>query len=360
MQDQTCSTVLDPLETIAPLGIWSDSPPIPNGQVHLKPFGSLDDTPCTTFRHSGWAPDRDRVLQALRRTEQPQGRIRAFCHCGSHAYVLRNIDEPGRYRIAGSTCHDRFCVPCATERSRQIGLNCVELIGNTRVRFITLTLRQTDIGLRSSIDRLMHSFKLLQRSKLWRRSVTGGIGFMEVKQNPDTHLWNVHLHLLCTGKYILRDSLSAEWLRCTGDSFVVHIMLPRGHRAVIRYVSKYASKPLNSSFLHDEGALDEAILALKGRRLCTTFGGWRGVLAAAEPTKEAWENVGTLDHWIDRALHGDQEALTILTAIDQAASLAVLENHPTIPRPPPPDAIAVHFIQPNIPGLDDVRSIIGF
>lgn len=360
MQDHARVTDLDPLETMGSLAIWPDSPPIPNDEIHLLPSGSIAHTPCQTFRHSGWAEDRERVMQSLRRTEQPYARISSFCDCGSHAYVLRSLDEPVRYRVAGSTCHDRFCVPCATERSRQIALKCIERIGTTRVRFITLTLRQTDIGLSASIDRLLGSFKLLQRSKLWKKSVTGGVGFLEVKLNPHTRFWNVHLHLLCTGKYILRDSLAAEWLKCTGDSYVVHIMLPKGHRHVIRYVTKYASKPLNTSFSHDEGALDEAVRALKGRRLCTTFGGWRGILVHAEPSADAWESIGTLHDWLDRAGQGEQEALAVITAIDRTAALAVLELHPTTPRPPPPDATADIFTQLNIPGFDDVRSIIDY
>lgn len=349
---QSHDAVLDPLETTgflqpypAPAPDWFTVDP-------HQPFGDIDPTPSQTFRHNGWADDRDRVLAALKATHQTQQRVSAFCDCGSHAYVLKSTEVPPRYKVVGSTCHDRFCVPCATERARLIAVNAIELIGTIRVRFITLTIRQTDIGLSATLDRLLDSFKLLRKTDLWRKSVSGGVGFTEVKLNPETREWNVHMHMLCTGKYMSRDLLSDAWLKCTGDSFVVHIMLPKGHRHVIRYVTKYASKPLNTSFSHDPAALQEAVEALKGRRLLTTFGGWKGLLKSGDVDSDGWERIASLEDLLQRSIDGDDDATAILAVIREGHWTAVLEGHPASPRPPPPDTRLKVIGTPTLPGID--------
>ncbi len=360
MPQHARDTVLDTPETNGSLGVWPVEPPESYDPGPLHPFAEINDTLCQTFRHSGWKHDRQRVIDSLIRTFQPQPRCTAFSHCGSHAYILKSTDDPPQYRVAGSTCHDRYCVPCATERSRIIAMNVLEKIGTTRVRFITLTLKQTDIGLSASIDRLLASFRKLQKLPDWKKHVTAGVGFMEVKLNPDTRYWNVHLHLIATGKYIPRDTLSSLWHRITGDSFVVHVMLPKGHRHVVKYVTKYASKPLNTSFSHDTAALDEAVVALKGRRLCTTWGGWRGILLTGTPCEDAWENIGSLDSWLCRANDGDSEALTVVAAIDQAQALPLWENRPASPHPPPPETPTTAHRQLSLPGMERLRTVIGF
>jgi len=310
--------------------------------------GSLSEV----FRHSCWARQRALVFEALKRTHQSVSRCVGFSSCGHAAYVLRSYENPPRYRVAGSSCHDRFCVPCANERSRTIALNVIEHLGYRRVRFLTLTLRQSPDNLGDVIDRLYGAFRKLQRSPLWSRSVTGGVAFLEIKFNPQLAAWNCHLHLLVEGKFIPQNQLSHAWHLATGDSFVVDIRLPAGHAGIIRYVTKYASKPLNSSFSFDPVRLDEAISSLKGRRLCTTFGTWRTVLLLRHPDEESWENLGSLEGWISRAAHGDPEALDVLRQVHAARTDAAILNHSVIPRPPP---ATVFPTVETYPWLIDVR-----
>lgn len=285
------------------------------------------------FRHSGWARARTLVNDALVRTYQSASRIMAFQSCGDGAYVLKSNENPPRYRVAGSSCHDRFCQVCAHERSQAIALNVVEHAGSVRVRFLTLTLRQSATSLQSTIDRLYDCFRRLQRLKFWRQHVEGGVGFLELKYNPNGESWNCHLHVLLQGKFMPQRELSRVWHQVTGDSYIVDIRLPKGKDRVLQYVTKYASKPLNTTFLFDRDRLDEAILALKHRRLCTTFGGWRGVLLVKHPDDEAWENLGSLDDWIIRAANGDTEARDILRQINADKATLAIGAHP--PRPPP-------------------------
>lgn len=335
MVAQTPPLQLDPPETKGPN---PPHDPIPCSGEQITRFevsGQADATLSQVFRHSGWARGRARVADSLQRTMQSVSRILSFAGCGDGAYVLKSNENPPRYRVAGSSCHDRFCQMCAQERSKAIALNCLQAIGTQRVRLVTLTLRQQHRPLSVSIDCLYQAFRKLQRLKPWRQRVKAGVGFLELIYKEQTSLWNVHLHLLVTGTFIPKRDLSKWWLSVTGDSMIVNIKLPGGPEGVVSYVTKYASKPLNASYLYDQAALDEAVVALKGRRMCTTFGGWRGVLLVDHPDEEAWENLGSLDDWIRRAADGDEEAATILRQINATRADVVIRTRQAEPRPPP-------------------------
>jgi hypothetical protein len=290
----------------------------------------------------------------LARTGQTFARRYAFGSCGSGAYVLQSLTEPTTYRIAGSQCHDRLCVPCSTVRSRQIALNVIEALGNTRARFITLTVKQTRRGLTGALDHLRKSFHVLQKNKEWRSRVKTGCGFVEVKYNADDDDWNVHLHLLVTGKYFPHDVLRKLWYAITGDSYIVDIRLPKGRRKIVQYITKYASKPLNGSFLRSPGALDEAVVALKGRRLCVTFGGWRSVLTVAKPTDSAWEVLDTLACLIERATNGEAYARKIIDALVQQNKLQPLQYPDLTERSPPKSIDSTTETQLAFPGIAHV------
>lgn len=288
------------------------------------------------FRHSGWAGHRRLVYDALMRTLQSVGRIQGFADCGSGAYILKSTDTPPRYRVAGSSCHDRFCTPCATERSRVIAQNVIDRLAGVRVRFITFTLQHSTESLQELLDRLYLSFRTLQRTNLWRQHVKGGVAFLQVKWSERSEGWHPHLHVLVEGKFIEKKNLQRQWNVITKDSFIVDIRLPRGPKNVARYVTNYASKPLDRAFIHDRHLLDEAIRALKGRRLCTTFGGWRTVLLVDKPDEDAWTNLGPLCDWIRDAARGDEDARAVLNQINPNSTAVCMELAPIMePRPPP-------------------------
>ncbi|MCK5641753.1 MAG: protein rep [Gammaproteobacteria bacterium] len=297
-------------------------------------MGLGGDTLSQVFRHSGWKRDRVTVYRALARTGQSASRLQGFSACGDNAYVLKSDEDPPRYRVAGSSCHDRFCQVCASERSQAIALNVIQAIGTDRVRFVTLTLRQQHRPLAETIDALYQAFRKLQRLKQWRQRVKAGVGFLELKYKEQSGLWNCHLHLLVTGKFIPKRDLSAWWHTITGDSMIVKIKLPGDAEGVTRYVTKYASKPLNNSYLQFPRALDEAIVAIKGRRMATTFGGWRGVLLVDHPNEDAWENLGPLDQWIARAADGDEHAVNLLRQINAARADTAIAVHNAARAPP--------------------------
>jgi hypothetical protein len=273
-------------------------------------------SPTATFRHSGWAHDRRRVYDSFRRTAQTSNRLRDFRECGKHAFILQSVDSPEQYLIGGSTCHDRFCLPCARERSRVIATNVIHQLEKEQARFMTLTLKSASEPLANLLSKLTADFTALRRSKLWRNKVTGGVAFIEVKWKQQTQRWHPHLHCLVQGRYVPQAELSKLWLKITGTSKIVDIRFARDSRGVTHYVTKYASKPFDHTVLMEPNRLDEAVLALKGKRLCLTFGKWRGLKLTERVDAERWLNLGSLTEFIDRAEAGDQAAATILRALE--------------------------------------------
>lgn len=267
------------------------------------------------FRHSGWNHDRRRVYDSFRRTGQSCNRVHDFCSCGKHAYVFQSIQDPEVYTLGGSTCHDRFCLPCGRERSRVIASNVKLRVAGKPARFLTLTLRSTTEPLAQLLTKLSRDFTALRRAALWRKRVTGGVAFLEVKWLAKTNRWHVHLHALLQGRYVPRQDLSKLWLRITGTSDVIDIRIVEDENHCTHYICKYASKPLDRTVVVEPLRLDEAVLALKGKRLCLTFGTWRGLKLTEPPESGTWVQLGTLDEILERAEAGDAEAALALDAL---------------------------------------------
>lgn len=267
------------------------------------------------FRHSGWAHDRRRVYDALLRTGQPCARIHDFTACGKYAYVFQSVEDPEVYTLGGSTCHDRFCLPCGRERSRVIAGNVKLRVQRKPARFLTLTLKSDTESLAYLLAKLSRDFAALRRTKLWRKRVTGGVAFLEVKWKANTDRWHVHLHALLQGRYVPQRELSKLWLKVTGTSEIIDIRIVEDEAHCTHYICKYASKPLDRTVVVVPLRLDEAILALKGKRLCMTFGTWRGYKLTEPPESGTWVQLGTLDEIIGRAETGDVIAGDALDAL---------------------------------------------
>ena len=115
--------------------------------------------------------------------------------------------------------------------------------------------------------------------------------------------------------------LSDVWRGITKDSYVVDIQRVRDLETANNYVTKYASKPLNSSFSNTPTLLDEAVVALKGRRLCFCFGSWYGTsLSSAcegdvlfdKYESAGWHAVMTMEELLSGADHADPVCLDLL------------------------------------------------
>lgn len=268
-----------------------------------------------TFRHGGWNHTRELVIRSLYRVEPSDFRINNFMSCGASAWVERSEADPHVYRIRCDRCHDRFCVPCGNERARVIAYNVREHLNPKCTRFVTLTLRSSTESLTELLDLLYESFKKLRKTRLWKQTQRGGVAFLEVKWYPDTHRWHPHLHVLTEGGYIAQQALSAAWRKATGGSFIVDVRKIKNADTVVAYVVKYASKPHDPSIFRDPDRLDEAVIAMKGRRLCLTFGTWRGVSLTKVPDRGTWIPVARLADLIHQAASGDRDARHILNQV---------------------------------------------
>jgi len=290
------------------------------------------------FRHSGWAHNRLLVYRALQRTDQSFSRREGFAYCGSSAYVLQSVDNPTVYKLAGSSCHDRFCLPCASDRGRGIAGNVLEYTAGRTIRFLTLTLKSSHDALDAQLDRLYAAFARLRRRALWLEHVTGGIAFLELTYNSSASTWHPHFHALIEGKYLPQPLLKKLWLEITTDSYVVDIRAVRDHAEAARYVTKYASKPFNNTFLNRPDPLDEAIRGLKGRKTILSFGLWRGLTVVTPPSPDGWIHIAPLEDVLTKAASGDTEALHILAVLTDADLGPILARAPPVPAytaPPP-------------------------
>ncbi len=215
------------------------------------------------------------------------------------------------------------------------------MIGTQPVSFITLTLSGKNKGLHELIDKLYRSFKALRNHPTWSEKVEGGAAFLEIKYNDKSQRWHPHLHIIAKASYIDQGELSEAWRTITKDSFIVDIRRVRNPEITGRYVTKYASKPLNSSFSNTPALLDESILALKGRRLCMCFGTWFGTpLDLAEDAELAddlidaggWTCISTLEHMCERAAAHDEEAKRYLVACNAFERFYIAQATPPPPR----------------------------
>jgi hypothetical protein len=212
--------------------------------------------------------------------------------------------------------------------------NVLNHVAGSTARFITLTLAHTDLSLRDQVQRLQRCFARLRGTKAWRTHVSGGAAFVEVKWIAATESWHPHFHVICQGRFFPQPELKAAWWRITGDSYITDVRFVRDDRSIARYVVKYASKPTNDTFIGRPHLLDEVVLAFRGRRLCHTFGTWRGLRLTESPTSDEWISIGSFHDVASDAARGDADACDAIQQICGAATPHVLEIVDNA-RPPP-------------------------
>lgn len=290
------------------------------------------------WRHSGWRHQRLQVWRALQRVGVNNHRLLRFANCGAACYVevldQPTPDNPQGFdaRLRSDTCHDRFCVPCGTAKAAAITAALTEKMALEKTRFITLTLRSNGKPLRDRLDRLYHCFGQLRHRQFWKDHVDGGAAFCEAKIGKDPTNWHVHLHIIVTGSYIPQKDLSSEWHSVTGDSYIVDVRpVDEGHTPAA-YITKYVTKPATKEVYEQPQVLDEMIRAFSGRRLCLTFGTWRGTpLKPKAPPTTGWRIIARLDYFAERNRK--------LTPIQKRALFVLARRYPerfqTEDQPPP-------------------------
>lgn len=278
---------------------------------------SVHADPDQAFRHSGWAALRHRIAMAIWQTDGNDRRIERFSACGRDAWVVQHPKNQHDYRVMSNFCNDRFCVPCARARGALVAENLLTAVGDKPIRMITLTLK-TDptCPLRTSLDRLYFSFAKLRRTAFWQSHVTGGAALLEVAYSARSPRWHPHLHILAHGRFIPQSDLSAAWQQATGNSFIVDIRSIPDTETVVRYVTKYVSKPMHASVHRSHDLLCELIVAVRARRLCLTFGTWRGLQLLQSGPLTDWVYIGTFAEVRKRAADGNCDAQKIINTLN--------------------------------------------
>ncbi len=288
---------LDPQETTVSDGIvraFLDAPPPPPPapaphnwkDALLASIGPPG--PEERFVHSGWAHLRKRVADSMFRTVQADSRIRSFLTCGRGGWIERAKSDHTRTRLRVPHCHDRMCMVCGNHRSHRIRDALISQMANGPVSFITLTLCGRGEPLKELIERLLKHFRALRLHPTWADKVRGGAAMLEVKWSDKAKRWHPHLHIIADADYVPKWDLSDAWRSITKDSFVVDIQRVQKPATAAGYVAKYASKPMDPSVMMNPDRLDEAILALAGKRMCLCFGTWYGTpLSVAEDAELA-------------------------------------------------------------------------
>lgn len=285
-------------------------------------------------RHADWQRGREAVRDTMGRGGFPVKRLHRFCCCGAMARVRVSKDGQ-KMRVQSMKCRDRFCEPCRYETAAVIRQNLRNQLfdrrkGRTKVfRKIELTLVSTaDATLAQQKRRIFHSFRLLRQRPEWKKYVVGGSAFFEVTLNKKTLLWHPHLHVIVEGDFFPVEELKALWADVTGDSSVVWIKPLTDDTHAAHEAAKYASKGFTSPEDDPSGTaanvydhpdkLQELMISLRGLRLCTTFGEWRGwrLTAKEKPADEEWVDVGSLVEIIAKARAGDVWAQGILRGLE--------------------------------------------
>lgn len=295
------------------------------------PLGAdeASEDPEVAFRHSGWQKRRSRVSLALQRIDPDSSRAARFHACGNHAWILQSDEDPDRYKVACSKCHDRLCIPCARERGRRVAARVAQLSKDKSIRFVTLTLRINYEPLGDQVTRLIRCFSRLRRRVCWRSTQVGGVAFLELKRRPGSHTWHPHIHIITEGVDIRKAVLSDAWLDITGDSFIVDIRDCNSEGKAAWYAAKYSGKAVHNGVENDPEMLEEAIVALKGRRLHTCFGCWSLSDADDDLPACGWHGVATLRSVLDGCAAGDLASRRIVALLNGDDSCS------TEPRSPP-------------------------
>lgn len=289
------------------------------------------------FRHRKWCGRRQQVWDSLLRTHASSRVLERFAECGAALSLLRR-DDGNEHRLSCDKCRNRACMACGAEQGAILAENIAVLCSAEKTRLVTLTLRCNTLSLSDQLDRLYACFGQLRRRAWWKANVEGGAAFCEIKLGKFSDKWHVHMHILVHGSYLDQKKLSTEWLACTGDSSVVHVTLVKDLGDACRYVAKYVTKPLDHTVFANTETLDEALLSLKGRRLCLTFGEWRGKpLREVVDDGHVWTKVTSLDRLWAGVRHGEADSASLIThACNVCPSVREFFNGCFALPPPPP------------------------
>jgi hypothetical protein len=246
----------------------------------------------------------EEVVASLNGVGEEDEAKRLSC-CGS--WFRYGVCPDGGHRTEPNPCNSMFCVNCSERRSEKWLKRILERCKTPgrKCWLLTLTVPNIPELSRDQLDRLSGHFKQLRRSKVWKRvklvkgkwrGVTGGVVSVECVYSVKRNDWHPHLHALIElpkdhpDDWL--DQLKAEWLRVTGDAYVLKLVPVYGrtkrgkklfrtvNRAGLKEVVKYVTKA--ASFSRSPERVGEFLQAFKHVRRVQTFGSFHGALKNVE------------------------------------------------------------------------------
>jgi len=236
--------------------------------------------------------------------------FRKLQSCGQYLLFRQYLTSKVTRLIGACSCREHLlCAFCASRRGVRNAVAYKEKVDqlladnpNQKLLLITFTV-QNGAYLWERFAHLKSSMRfLLQRRTNCAKGqrytefskVNGGVFAYEFKRGSGSGDWHPHIHMLALvdKSTILRhDLVKSEWLEITGDSSVVNLELVTGDNAFLE-VFAYALK--FSEMNHADRWL--AFGQLKGERLISSFGSFRGVEVNEDPTDDLLDSD---EPWVD-------------------------------------------------------------
>lgn len=224
--------------------------------------------------------------------------------CGNYL-LFRDYYTVNKVRLhAASFCNKHLLCPlCAIRRGAKLVQAYMQKLAvikaenpNLKAYLVTLTVKDGD-DLGERFNHLYRSVQKLHKTRSGKGQhseackAAGAVWSYEFKRGKNSGDWHPHVHAvwLCEEKPDAVQ-LSKDWLKITGDSFVVDVTpfhdqddVITGFLEVFKYAVKFSDLPLADNW--------EGFKTLSGKRLIASFGVFRGVEVPDDLTDEALDDL---------------------------------------------------------------------
>lgn len=238
----------------------------------------------------------------------------ALNECRTFATLAREKTS-GDVQVMSNACRDRWCPMCANQKVQYAkDQTAIYIKGLVNPRFLTLTLRHDERSLKDQIEFLQLCFRKLRYRAYWKKNVTGGIWFLQIKRGKNSGLWHPHFHILLDGEYMEQAKLSDLWDLVTFGSPIIDIRSVWDADSAASEIARYVARPAELSKMPMTDRV-EVIEALQGKRLCGTFGTAKTVTLTPPKIEDSceWQTIGCYDQVVHDA-RNDLAARAILDA----------------------------------------------
>lgn len=279
------------------------------GCLAAETQGGLDDASGLPSRLDRYSRAHHRALD-MADYARSQGEVKTALNlaaCGHHL-LFRDYYKVGKVRLhAARFCRKHLLCPlCAIRRGAKLVQAYMDRLKviladnpGLRASLLTVTVKNGE----DLQERFLHCQRAFQRLQQARRSylrgkgpyvelakVEGAVGAYEFKRGANSGQWHPHIHVIVLHRADLdRQRLMDDWLKHTGDSFMVHVRPfdnqedpVDGFLEVFKYAVKFSELPLEDNW--------QGFQTLSGRRLVFSFGLFRGVEVPDELTDEGLDD----------------------------------------------------------------------